>query len=253
MFGSNKPARTVKYVQDSSGAPAVNLTKVREAGHEDLFTKASKAGISLSKRGLAGIRAQAVLVLDYSGSMRSDYGNGNVQTLVERALGFSLQIDIDGSVPVIPFGSSVLPTIDVDLNNYQDVVNRELVSKYSMGTTNLAGALKVVLELAKETNDPIFCVVVTDGAPDSESEATKVIAELSKYPVFVKFLALEDVYYLRQLDKNTKGKSLIDNVNAQFSGHPHNLLTCSDLNFADAMVAEWDLWVKAATAAGILN
>lgn len=252
MFGK-QAARTVTLVKDANGAPAVNLSEVREAGHVDLAKKADKAGLALNKRGLAGIRAQAALVLDYSGSMSSDYRNGNVQTLVERALGFSLQIDIDGSIPVIPFASNVLPQVDVSLNNYQGVVDREIMQKYSMGTTDLAGGLSAVLEMAKTTDAPIFCVVVTDGAPDSRSSATRVVVELSKYPVFIKFLALEEIEYLRKLDGDMGGKSLVDNVNTKFSGHPVNLLTCTDLEFAEAMVDEWDSWVTAAKAKHILD
>lgn len=252
MF-EKKPARTVTLVKDANGAPAVNLSTVRESGHVDLAKKADKAGISLNKRGLAGIRAQAFLVLDYSGSMGSDYRNGNVQTLVERALGFALQIDIDGAIPVIPFASRALPTVDVNLSNYQGVVDREIMQKYHMGTTDLAGGLRVVLDAAKTTDAPIFCIVVTDGSPDSKPEATKVVAELSKYPVFIKFLALEEVEYLRKLDNEMAGKSLIDNVDTKFSDDELNLLTCTDLAFADAMTDEWDSWVKNAQRVGILN
>lgn len=253
MFGSNKPARTVKLVKDPNGASAVNLSAVREAGHFDLAKKAKDAGVSLKKRGLAGIRAQAMLVLDYSGSMSSDYRNGNVQTLVERALGFALQIDIDGTIPVVPFASNALPTVDVNLSNYQGVVDREIMQKYSMGTTDLAGGLEVVLSEAKKTEAPIFCIVVTDGAPNSKPAATKAVAELSRYPVFIKFLALEEIEYLRKLDDEMGGKSLVDNVDTKFSGHPVNLLTCEDSQFSEAMVDEWDTWVTAAKTAGVLN
>lgn len=105
MFGRNRstdtpstvaaPARSVSLVKDPAGAPAVDLDTL--TGHVDLTKRAQKAGISLSKRNLAGIRAQAVLILDHSGSMRDDYRSGTVQTLVERALGFALQIDVDGT------------------------------------------------------------------------------------------------------------------------------------------------------------
>ena len=201
MFGSNKAAHSVKLVKDANGAPAVNLSEVREAGHVGLAKKADKAGISLNKRGLAGIRAQG----------------------------------------------------DVTLDNYQGGVDREIVKKYHMGTTDLAGGLRVVLEMANTTDAPIFCTVVTDGDPDSKSGATNVVVELSRYPVFIKFLALEEIEYLRKLDNQLGGKSLIDNVNTKFSGHPVNLLTCTDLEFADAMVDEWDMWVTAAKAKGILS
>jgi von Willebrand factor type A domain. len=252
MF-DKKAARTVTLVKDPNGTSAVNLSKVREAGHIDLAKKADKAGISLNKRGLEGIRAQAFLVLDYSYSMLDDYRNGNVQTLVERALGFALQIDLDGEVPVIPFASQALPTIAVNLNNYQGVVDRELVQKHRMGSTDLAGGLQVVLDAAKTTDSPIFCIVVTDGAPDSKPAAVKVVAEMSKYPVFIKFLALNEIEFLRKLDDDMAGKSLIDNVDTKFSSGDLDLLGGTDLKFADAMTDEWDTWIKAAFTAGVLR
>lgn len=248
------PARSVKLVKDDSGKPAVDLNKVRAAGHVDLAKRADKAGISLSKRDLAGIRAQAVLVLDHSGSMSYDYQDldgqgGVVQQLVERALGFALQIDVDGSVPVIPFDSNVKRTVEVTIDNYKGVVDRDIYKPYNMGSTNMAAALEVVKKMAKESTSPIFCVVVTDGEPDSRSATTRVVCELASYPVFVKFLAIRPVNYLQQLDDLPDSQRLLDNVDAKFISDPNGM---SDLAFADAMADEWDSWIKLATQAGVL-
>ncbi|HEX4395726.1 MAG TPA: VWA domain-containing protein [Mycobacterium sp.] len=244
------PSRTVKLTKDSAGSSAINLSKVRDAGHIDLAKRADKAGIALSKRGLAGIRAQAVLVLDHSGSMHDDYANGKVQTLVERVLGFALQIDVDGVVPVIPFDSFVYPTVEVTVDNYSGVVNGQIWQPRRMGSTGLAQALIAVRELAKTTDEPIFCVVVTDGNPDSQSATTKVVVELAGYPVFVKFLAIRDVPYLNDLDDMSPDLRLVDNVDAKSFEDPASV---SDLEFADAMADEWDSWVAAATKAGVLS
>lgn len=243
------PARSVNLVKDASGSSAVNLSKVREGGHIDLAKRADKAGIALSKRGLAGIRAQAVLVLDHSGSMHTDYANGKVQTLVERVLGFALQIDVDGTVPVIPFDSHVHPTVEVTVDNYRGVVN-DRIWRQQMGTTHLAGALEVVRDLAQITTEPMFCAVVTDGNPDSKPATTKLVVDLARYPVFVKFLAIRDVPYLAELDDMSPDRRLLDNVDAKFFTDP---AAVSDLEFADAMSDEWDSWINAATAAGVLK
>jgi hypothetical protein len=243
------PARTVNLVKDPSGGSAINLAKVRDAGHIDLAKRADKAGIALSKRGLAGIRAQAVLVLDHSGSMHADYANGKVQTLVERVLGFALQIDVDGTVPVIPFDSRVLPTVDVTVGNYRGVVDDRIWRGRDMGTTDLARALEVVRDLAQVATEPIFCAVVTDGNPDSRPATTKLVVDLARYPVFVKFLAIRDVPYLSELDDMSPDLRLLDNVDAKFFDDP---AAVSDLVFAEAMADEWDSWVAAAQKAGVL-
>lgn len=243
------PARTINLTKDPTGSSAINLSKVRDAGHIDLAKRADKSGIALSKRGLAGIRAQAVLVLDHSGSMFGDYANGKVQTLVERVLGFALQIDVDGTVPVIPFDSHTHPAIDVTVDNYSGIVNKRIWRQDRMGTTNLAAALETVRDLAKTTDEPIFCVVVTDGNPDSKPATTRIVVELAGYPVFVKFLAIRNVPYLNELDDMSPDHRLLDNVDAKSFADPASV---SDMEFADAMADEWDSWITAATKAGVL-
>jgi hypothetical protein len=248
-----RPAHPVALVKDPAGTPAVNLTKVREAGHLDLAKAADKAGVALSKRDLAGIRAQAVLLLDHSGSMRSDYARGAVQQLVQRVLGFALQIDVDGTVPVIRFDSRVWPSVDVTVDNHKDVVANQLWRPNSMGTTDLAGALAAVRGLAEETTAPLYVAVVTDGEPDSPRDATEQVCDLARYPVFLKFLALQPVRYLSGLDTLDASKRLLDNVNAQPPKDSRlRLLDCTDLEFQEAMVEEWDAWVRAAKGKGVL-
>lgn len=250
-----QPARSVPLVRDAAGAPAVDLVKLRDTGHVNLTKRAEKAGLALSRRGLAGIRGQAVLVLDHSGSMRSDYKAGKVQTLVERVLGFALQIDTDGVVPIIPFDSRVHPVVKVGatagrkVEDYRDVVNR-CIWKPHMGCTDLAAALGVVRNMAITTKEPMFVAVVTDGSPDSEWLTTKVVVDLARYPVFLKFVAIREVPYLRQLDDLPSTARLLDNVDAKAFADP---AAVSDLAFADAMADEWDTWVAAATVAGILR
>lgn len=242
------PSRTIKMTKDPAGSSAINLSKVRDAGHIDLAKRADKAGIALSKRGLAGIRAQAVLVLDHSGSMAYDYANGKVQTLVERVLGFALQIDVDGTVPVIAFDSRVYPAVDVTQGNYQGIVNKQIWKQDRMGSTNLSAALETVREMARTTDEPIFCAVITDGNPDNRAATTKIVCELAGYPVFIKFLALNEVSYLQELD-DAPGPRLLDNVDAKFF---QDLSSVTDLSFADALADEWDSWVELATKAGVL-
>lgn len=247
---THQAARTVDLVKDPAGTPAVDLEKLDRGDTIDLVKRARKAGISLSKRDLAGIRAQAVLLLDHSGSMRGDYRCGAVQTLVERALGFALQIDVDGTIPVIAFDTVVHPDVDVTTENYGDIVNREIWRSRTMGRTNLAAALERVRDLALVTDAPIFAIVVTDGAPDSRPAATRMVCELAGYPVFLKFLAIQPVDYLQELDDLGDDRRLLDNADAKFVPDPAQM---SDLAFADAMVDEWDTWITAATAAGVLT
>lgn len=254
LFGGGKEeeskkevARSVKLVKQAG--PATTLDKVEKAGGISLRKKAEAVGASLQKAGLQGIRAQVVLVLDHSGSMYNDYAHGQVQELTERFLAFGLQVDADGEIPVIPFDSRTYATVKVSLENYQDIVNKQIWKRASMGSTNLASALEEVVRLAKTTDAPIFCGVVTDGSPDSKPETTRIVCELANYPVFLKFLALRDVPYLRDLDSLDDSKRLIDNVNSQTFGS----LNITDQKFAESVTEEWDDWVTKAIKVGILN
>jgi Mg-chelatase subunit ChlD len=260
MFGRNKtrgssvsgvPARSVKLVQDQSGAPAVDLTKVRAAGKVDLAKRAEKAGLALSRHDLAGLRAEGVLLIDHSWSMERAYRSGQVQTITERALGFGLQIDADGQVPVIRFdsGASLATTATVD--NYQGIVSREIHKPARMGSTNLAAGLRLVLEMARAATSPLYVLIVTDGEPNSQPETDAVLVELSHYPVFVTILATTEYArtYLEHLDHDLPGR-FIDNIDAKFLTDPDAL---TDLEFADALADEWRSWIAAAQNVGLLT
>lgn len=258
MFGKNRstatsnqsPANPISFTKDTTGKPAVDLDKVTAGGHINLSKTAETVGVSLRKRDLAGMRGRVIAVIDHSGSMYSDYQSGAVQTLLERVLGFGLQIDTDGAVEVIPFDSRVWAGSTVNLNNYQQA-SRNIWKQHQMGSTNLAAALNTVLKEAAKTREPIVAVVITDGDPDDRQAATRVVCDLARYPVFLKFLALRSVPYLQELDDLEQvrpGARLLDNVDAKaiYAG-------MSDAEFAEAMVDEWDSWLAAATQAGVLR
>lgn len=246
MFNrSKKPPNPVTLVKETG--PAVSRATVEAKGGVDLTKRFDKAGVSLSKRGLDGIRAEVVMLLDYSGSMALDYSNGTVQKLVDRVLGFALQIDNDGTVPVIRFDDKVYKAVNVTLANFSTVADQELY-KGRMGGTQMAPPLKSVLEMAKKTDKPLFVVIIGDGDPQDQVATTALVKELAAYPVFLKFIAIRPVPYLEQLD--TMGDRLIDNADAKFFGDAAGM---SDLTFTDGMLDEWDTWITAAQGAGILN
>lgn len=253
LFGggsSRTVARTVPIVKDATGSPAVSLDKVESTGGVDLRKKTEVVSLNLTKKGMGGVRAQVMVILDHSGSMHSDYANGKVQDLVERFLGFALAVDIDGEVPIIAFDSRVHDAVNVNMTNYKDVVATQIWKRSSMGTTDLTAALKVVRDEASKTDAPLFVAIVTDGSPDHRATAKELVIDLARYPVFLKFLAVRDVPFLRDLDDLGDDKRLLDNVDTK---EYSNLDNVSDDQFAADMVDEWDSWVTEATSKGILT
>lgn len=255
MFGRTKhaPVNPVRAVKDAAGSPAVDLDAVKAAGHVDLAETAATVGVSLRKRNLDGMRGRVIVVLDHSGSMSGDYQNGLVQKLLLRTLAFGLQVSTGAKAEVIPFDSRVWSTVTVDLNNYRTVVQNSIWQPDRMGSTTMSRALNTVRQLAAQTREPIVCVVITDGNPDNYQDTTEVVCDLARYPVFIKFLAIRPVSYLQHLDdleQSRPGARLLDNVDAKTIADPHGI---SDTAFAEAMTDEWDSWLIAASAAGVVH
>ncbi len=242
-------AKSVPLVKDASGAAATNLNDIESSGGLSLRKKTEAVTVSLRKRDMSGIRAQVMVILDHSGSMSSDYRNGKVQDLVDRFLAFGLSVDVDGEIPVVPFDSRVKPAVNINMSNYQGVVERDIFDYYNMGGTNLTAALEVVREEAKKTDMPLFVAVITDGDPNDKRTARELVKDLSRYPVFIKFLAVQNVPFLDELDDMTDSERLLDNVDTK----SYTNGTVTDEQFAEDMTDEWNTWVAAALAAGVLT
>jgi len=118
-----------------------------------------------------------------------------------------------------------------------------------MGGTRLAPALQVVLDMARAATSPIFLTIVTDDDPADRTEVIRLLKELKKYAVFVKVLTLVRAPFWDRMD-DLEVPGLIDNLDAKRITDPAGM---SDLDFADAMVCEWDSWIDLATRAGILR
>jgi Mg-chelatase subunit ChlD len=257
MFGRRKtktlspsnqtPANPVRGARHMTGAPAIDPGTIAAAGHVNLSKAAEKVGVSLAKRDLNGMRGRVIVLLDHSRSMYGDFQSGTVQKLLERTLGFGLQVDSSGTVEVIPFDSKVWDTVYVAVRNYPQAT-AQVWKATQMGSTNLTAALEKVRDIATKTPEPIVCVVLTDGDPNDRRSCTATVVDLARYPVFLKFLALRDVPYLSELDDMDGGR-LIDNVDAKTIADPAGI---SDEDFAEAMVDEWGTWIDAAKAAGVL-
>jgi hypothetical protein len=243
--GRTQAARPITLVKGSG--PAVGLDTVVKAG-VSLAKKYDAAGASLSKAGLLGIRAEAVLVLDHSLSMKSGYRSGMVQTLVDRALGFALQVDGDGRIPVVPFDTRLWPTVEVTLNNYAAVVDREIFRPHQMGGTYLGQALDQIVGMAKTATSPLFVTIVTDDDPSDRPAVVSRLKELRRYAVFIKVLTLVPAPFWSSMD-DLEVPGLIDNLDAKQITDPAGM---PDSVFTDIMVDEWPSWVQAATTAGIL-
>lgn len=224
--------------------PAISLDKVPTG----LVSLAKTAAVSLDKRGLTGQRAAVYLVLDHSGSMSRCYNNGSVQRLAEQALGLCVNLDDDGQVPLVYFGSHVDQQPDVRLDSYQGIINRthHLVP---WGSTDYARAIDYVCDLHDGNPNPGLVIFQTDGEPDSRADAEAALRDASKEPLFFSFVGFGDnIQFLDKLD-NLRGRKV---DNASFV-HARDPLRMTDEQLYDGITHEYGGWLAAAAAAGVLR
>jgi uncharacterized protein with von Willebrand factor type A (vWA) domain len=206
------------------------------------------AAVSLEKSGLTGQRAAVYLVLDHSGSMTGFYRNGSVQRLAEQALGLSANLDDDGQVPLIYFGTRVTQAADARLDDYQGVINRTHTA-VGWGSTNYAAAIDYVVDLHHGNPAPALVIFQTDGEPDSRPAAVAALREASKQPVFFAFVGFgNNIQFLEELD--TLGGRAVDNASFFHARDPHRV---TDTALYDGLTGEFAQWLTAARTAGIVR
>lgn len=241
MFRKNAPIPA-----PTGSGPAVSLDKVPSG----LLSLTKTAAVSLEKQGLTGQRAAVYLVLDHSGSMHSFYRDGSVQRLAEQALGLSANLDDDGTVPLVYFGSHAERPIDVSLNGYAGVIDRTHTAVV-WGTTDYAAAINAVTAhyQASGASDPALVIFQSDGGPTSKPAAEQALKAASLLPVFWAFVGFgERIAFLEKLD-DLRGRK-VDNASFFHARDPH---TVSDTALYDGITHEYAGWLAAASAAGILR
>lgn len=251
-----------------------------QQGTGGLMTKKVDAAVKvmLTKKVNPNQVWQVFGLVDRSGSMGNEYANGHVQEAVDRALGFAVIVDDDGSVPTAFFDDR-LETHEIKLDDFHRYLERNRIT--ARGTTNLAGALEWVARetgngdvlssggglfrkggsapTVKKMDTPAFVICVTDGRPDDPDAATDIIRRLSYRGVFLKFLFVGDDArgwaYLESLDDDIpvgvpfeRGGRLVDNVDAKRMSS----LGKDDAPFYDAMFDEVTTYLAAARENGLI-
>jgi hypothetical protein len=221
-----------------------------------LVSLAKTAGVSLEKAGVpAGLRAAVYLVVDRSASMSYYFSNGSVQRLADQALGLSVNLDDDGTVPLVFFDDRPYPVVDVSLDRYEGVVAAQHDlhgGDRTMGGTRYTSAMRTVIEHYRNcgASDPALVIFQTDGSPGDRDATRLELAQASKLPIFWSFVGFgpSKVQFLTQLD-NLRGR-LVDNASYFHAGaDPRGL---PDREVYDGITREFGKWLPAARAKGLL-
>jgi hypothetical protein len=210
----------------------IDLTKQQVI---DLRKKVNFVAQSL---GLEGRKAKVKLVLDISYSMQDNFRSGVVQRVISKLLPIALEFDNDGEIEVILFGDRGYVIGNVNINNLEDFVKTQILTKHSIEEgTDYAAALRLLLPrdnspvaaakglwgrltgtpaqapaIPAPTDEPDFVIFITDGETGNQTEIQNLMIELSKYPVFIQYVGIgrSRFGFLETLD--TMEGRLIDNA-----------------------------------------
>lgn len=169
---------------------------------KSLVDLSKKKGINLSKQ-----VARVAAVMDYSGSMRGLYRDGNVQRAMSRLMPIALRLDDDGELQSWLFHDNYVRIPDnMSLTNFSDYVKMVLLAKGGkMGGTNYAPVLEDIKRYYINENpdsSPVFVIFITDGTNFDKRQTDKIIRELSKTNIFIQFIGIgyTSFDYLEKLD-----------------------------------------------------
>jgi len=233
---------------------AISLEKIQQEA-PGLVSLAKTAAVSLEKKGLDGERAAVYLVLDHSGSMDHHYQSGAVQKLADQALGLAVNLDDDGTVPVVFFSNAASQPQEVNLSNYAGRV-QALHTRERWGGTNYASGMQAVINHYRNSgaSDPALVIFQTDGNPQDKEVTETLLKEASHLPIFWSFVGFGDeLTFLRKLDKLRVGWGgrKVDNASLFETGY--RPLQITDEQLYDGIMHEYPKWLAAARAARIVR
>jgi hypothetical protein len=215
---------------------------------------------TIEKHRLTGWRIPTYLVIDFSGSMRTFFSQGHVQTLAERVLALAAHFDDDGTVPTWFFDTSARHPVPVSVNDYTGVIDRIRRTSGSMGGTNYGPVIQAVRQYHAQhaPGQPGLVIFQTDGAPypsNYRRESERELCAAAVDPLFWQFIGFgneADVLpgeparfdFLRKLDTlAVPSMRVVDNAGffpagADPSAVPDNVLY-------DNLMAEFPTWMAA--------
>ncbi|MFD3807830.1 VWA domain-containing protein [Streptomyces sp. NPDC058619] len=258
--------------------PAVRFTKGEERLPSDVRERLSlrkrQVAVSLSKRGVTGLSARVVLVLDASGSMAGLYRRGTVARVAERMAAVAAQLDEDGEMQAWTFASHPARLPDLTIGALPEWLRLHVrggefslfgrrkppkglvpgqVDMRAVGIGN--EEQKVIAEVRAFVRDhpvpePTLVLFFSDGGVYRNDVIERELRAAVEEPVFWQFIGLGRADYgvLERFD--TLPGRRVDNVGF-FA--VDDIETLSDPELYDRLLSEFPSWIQDARRAGILR
>ena len=246
----NKAAPTpTDAAQSASGR--VSLTKNPEL-NKKLSLRKDIIEEKAAKSAVKGTVARVVFALDHSGSMRTMYNDGTVQTLLERVFPMAMYFDDNAELDFYWFDTIYKQFEPVVPDNLDGYVSKVILSqKDHFGGTCYAPIMQEIFmrfAMREPMSIPTFVIFITDGANSDKTASKKVLTDASKYNIFWKFIGIgkDHFEFLERLD-TLKGR-FIDNANF---ANVNDLSDLSDDELYTLLLDEFADWLALCRANGI--
>lgn len=290
VAGSDKKQQAEKYQSENFNVQknepskekgiVLSLSKQRIQKMENenispiIINLAKQADSYLNKFNLQEHNADVVIIIDFSASMSSAFRDGRVQSISEQLVAAGALFDENQSIDVFMFDSRSIYLGELTPSNFKNKIN-EWEKKYGLGGgTEYSNPLrdvrdkffnqsgkkmgffdkkaKILSEVGNVRDKPVYCFFLTDGDASDKGKTTKLMKELSNFPIFFQFVGINtggwsSFSYLKKLDDMTE--RLIDN--ADFFELKGGNINSEDL--FEKMFTEYPNWLKEAKKIGILK
>ncbi len=221
-----------------------------------LVSLAKKVAVSLDKHGLSKVQSRVGLVLDASGSMRSQYRDGRVQEVVDRIVPIGLGFDDDGAVDNWAFAKNAIELTPVTHRNCDGYVERERggwrswMNMLEAGWNYEPAVIRAVTAKYRDSTLPTYVLFISDGGVGNTREIKKLMIEASTLPIFWQFVGIGGSNYGILQDLDTMGGRVVDNCSFFKLDDLHDI---GEQELYDRMLAEYPLWLKAAREKRIIR
>ena len=183
-----------------------------------------------------------IIAIDKSGSMSEDDmsgGRSRWDAVQESALSICREVeklDSDG-LGIVLFGGSVIKYDGITSKNIKET----FASHRPSGSTPLAEALIEALSLAGKSDNKDFIIVFTDGIPDDEKAAAKVIIDASN-----KLAADDELTILFvQIGYDSKATAYLKKLDDNLTGAKFDIVDAKTMEEVDAYTSIVDLIIDA--------
>ena len=198
-----------------------------------------------TKASLSGQVSRVAVVMDFSGSMRKLFKEGEVQAVLERLLPIAMKFDDNGEMEFWLFDNEFRRLPNISLENFYGYVEREiLANNWHMGGTNYAPVMNDVMHKYMDEDPdqlPDLILFITDGANADKTDAKKALVKASHCPIFWQFIGIgkNEFPFLEKLDE-MDGR-YVDNANF-FA--VNDIAEMSDDELYDKLLGEFPSWLE---------